>query len=70
LAGTPEAAKLLRKQSLYLHFFQLISSLFCLVKRGFVEPYKNVPICRVNYLAQGGDQQTFYVQDFFPKMFA
>jgi hypothetical protein len=26
------------------NFFQLISNLFCVVRRGFVEPYKIVPL--------------------------
>jgi hypothetical protein len=40
------------------NFFQLISTLFCEVKRGFVDPRKIVPF-EVNYLVQGGDQPIF-----------
>jgi hypothetical protein len=28
------------------NFFQLVSNLFCVVKRGFVEPCKNVPMAK------------------------
>jgi hypothetical protein len=40
-------------------FFQLISTLFCEVKRGFVgRPLKNCSF-EVNYLVEGGDQPIF-----------
>jgi hypothetical protein len=41
-------------------FFQLVSTLFCVVKRHFVEPCSKLPCL-------GGDQQTFYKFFFRPK---
>jgi hypothetical protein len=48
--------------------FQLISSLFCEAKRGFVcRPLKNSPF-EVNYLVWGGDQPIYY-KVFFPQKY-
>jgi hypothetical protein len=45
-------------------FFQLVSNLFCVVKRGFVEPCKMFLCSKLPCL--GGDLQTFY-KVFFSK---
>jgi hypothetical protein len=50
-------------------FFQLVSNLFCVVKRGFVEPCKNV-LFVVNNLVYVGWRSADFLQVFLPKMFA
>jgi hypothetical protein len=49
------------------NFFQLISTLFCVVKRGFVEPCKMFLRSKLPCL---GWRSADFVQGFLPKMFA